>query len=164
MGAADNPHFKIISPATGADKLLKQEIYSELKAIGTKGNYLFSGADEKGKMAATGLLAERTGLPAYRVGLSQLISKYIGETEKNLERLFQSAEEQKCVLFFDEADALFGKRTEVRDAHDRYANQEVSYLLEKMAAYNGISILSAQLKTNIDTAFTRRFKSVIHFP
>ncbi len=93
-----------------------------------------------------------------------MVSKYIGETEKNLDALFASAEKKGWILFFDEADALFGKRTEVKDAHDRYANLEVSYLLKRIEDYNGLVILASNMKGNIDDAFTRRFNTVIRFP
>lgn len=96
--------------------------------------------------------------------LSQVTSKYIGETEKNLARLFEAAEQAGWLLFFDEADALFGKRTSVSDAHDRYANQEVSYLLQRIEAFSGVVILATNLRHNIDDAFMRRFQSVVAFP
>ena len=99
----------------------------------------------------------------YRIDLSLVVSKFIGETEKNLSRLFVRAEHKNWILFFDEADALFGKRTNVRDAHDKYANQEISYLLQKIENYNGLLILASNFKANIDTAFSRRFQSIIHF-
>ena len=92
-----------------------------------------------------------------------MVSKYIGETEKNLETIFDRAEEKEWILFFDEADALFGKRTGVKDAHDKYSNQEVSYLLQRIENYNGLVILATNMKSNIDDAFTRRFNSMIHF-
>src|SRR5699024_10733916 len=100
----------------------------------------------------------------YRIDLSLTVSKYIGETEKNLARIFDWASDKQWILFFDEADALFGKRTEISSAHDRYANQEVSYLLQRMEDYPGMVILATNLKSNIDEAFTRRFQSVIYFP
>ncbi len=93
-----------------------------------------------------------------------VISKFIGETEKNLANLFAKAENKDWILFFDEADALFGKRTNVRDAHDKYANQETAYLLQRIESYNGLVILASNFKSNIDDAFMRRFQSVIHFP
>lgn len=93
-----------------------------------------------------------------------VVSKYIGETEKNLARLFNKAENKDWILFFDEVDALFGKRTGVRDAHDRYANQEISYLLQRVEDYNGLAILGSNLKDNIDEAFICRFQAIIHFP
>jgi SpoVK/Ycf46/Vps4 family AAA+-type ATPase len=93
-----------------------------------------------------------------------VVSKYIGETEKNLERVFARAERLDCILFFDEADALFGKRTAVGNAHDRYANQEVSYLLQRVEDYRGVIILASNLESNIDEAFLRRFHAIVHFP
>ncbi len=100
----------------------------------------------------------------YKVDLSQVVGKYIGETEKNLAAVFKRAEEKNQILFLDEADALFGKRSNVRDAHDKYANQEVSYLLQRLEEHPGLVILAANLKGNIDPAFTRRFQTVIAFP
>ena len=100
----------------------------------------------------------------FRIDLSMIISKFIGETEKNLAQLFDRAENKDWILFFDEADALFGKRTGVRDAHDRYANQEVSYLLQRVETFGGLVILASNFKANIDEAFIRRFQSIIHFP
>jgi SpoVK/Ycf46/Vps4 family AAA+-type ATPase len=100
----------------------------------------------------------------FRIDLSNLVSKYIGETEKNLARLFDEAEYKSWILFFDEADALFGKRTQVKDAHDRYANQEVSYLMQRIEMFEGLVILASNLKANIDEAFARRFQSIIYFP
>ncbi|HUP12400.1 MAG TPA: ATP-binding protein, partial [Niastella sp.] len=96
--------------------------------------------------------------------LSMVVSKYIGETEKNLEMLFARAEDKGWILFFDEADAIFGKRTSVRDAHDKYANQEVSYLLQRIEDYNGLIILATNMKSNIDDAFMRRFNATLRFP
>jgi AAA+ superfamily predicted ATPase len=125
---------------------------------------LFYGPPGGGKTLAACLLGRRTGRDVYRIDLSQMVSKWIGETEKNLSRLFDIAQHKEWILFFDEADALFGKRSETRDSHDRYANQEVSYLLQRIESYNGIAILATNLKTNVDTAFLRRFESVIHFP
>lgn len=125
---------------------------------------LFHGPPGTGKTLAASLLGKYTGREVYRIDLSMIISKYIGETEKNLSRLFDRAEYKNWVLFFDEADALFGKRTNVRDAHDKYANQEVSYLLQRVESFDGLVILASNFKTNIDEAFIRRFQSVIHFP
>lgn len=124
---------------------------------------LFSGVSGTGKTMAAGLLAKDLGLALYRVDLSQLISKYVGETEKKLERLFQAAEASRVVLLFDEADALFAKRGEVRGSQDRYANQEVSYLLQRLEHYDGIVILTTNLQPSIDKAFLRRFSFVINF-
>ena len=100
----------------------------------------------------------------FRVDLSRVVSKYIGETEKNLARLFDKAEHKDWILFFDEADALFGKRTEVRDAHDQYANQEVAYLLQRIESYAGLVILATNQRGNIDEAFLRRFQASVNFP
>src|SRR4030095_10078926 len=110
------------------------------------------------------LLGKQCNMDVYRVDLSMMISKYIGETEKNLSKIFDAAEHKNWILFFDEAEALFGKRTGVSDAHDRFANQEVSYLLQRIEDFNGVVILASNLKSNIDEAFTRRFQSVIYFP
>ena len=125
---------------------------------------LFHGPPGTGKTLAATLLGKHTGQDVFRIDLSRVASKYIGETEKNLASLFAKAEHKNWILFFDEADALFGKRTDVRDAHDKFANQEVSYLLQRVESYNGLIILSSNQKSNIDTAFTRRFQSMVHFP
>ncbi len=125
---------------------------------------LFYGPPGTGKTLTATLLGKYTQLAVFRIDLSQIVSKYIGETEKNLAKIFDKARQKKWILFFDEADALFGKRTNVRDAHDKYANQEVSYLLQRIESYPGVVILASNMKHNIDEAFLRRFHSVIHFP
>lgn len=125
---------------------------------------LFHGQPGTGKTFSACLLGKLCNCDVYRIDLSMIISKYIGETEKNLSRIFDMAEHKNWILFFDEADALFGKRTRVEDSHDRYANQEVSYLLQRIEDFNGVVILASNLKENIDQAFLRRFQSVIHFP
>ncbi|MCB0565589.1 MAG: ATP-binding protein [Lewinellaceae bacterium] len=125
---------------------------------------LFHGPPGTGKTLTASLLGKYTGRETYKIDLSMVVSKYIGETEKNLANLFAKAENKEWILFFDEADALFGKRTNVKDAHDKYANQEVSYLLQRVENYSGLVILASNLKSNIDDAFIRRFQSVIHFP
>jgi hypothetical protein len=125
---------------------------------------LFSGPSGTGKTLAAEVLANELRLDLYRVDLSQVVSKYIGETEKNLRRVFDAAEEGAAVLLFDEADALFGKRSEVRDSHDRYANVEVSYLLQRVEAYRGLAILTTNLRAAIDAAFLRRLAFVVEFP
>ena len=125
---------------------------------------LFYGPPGTGKTMAATLLGKYTGKDVYKIDLSMVVSKFIGETEKNLANLFSRAENKNWILFFDEADALFGKRTNVRDAHDKYANQEVSYLLQRVELYNGLVILASNYKNNIDEAFLRRFQSIIYFP
>ena len=110
------------------------------------------------------VVAHELRLDLYKIDLSGVVSKYIGETEKNLAKVFQEAETSNAVLFFDEADALFGKRTEVSDAHDRYANIETSYLLQKMEEYEGVVILATNLRDNMDQAFTRRIRFIVEFP
>lgn len=124
---------------------------------------LFYGAPGTGKTLTATLLGKYTGRDVYRIDLSMVVSKYIGETEKNLSRLFDKAANKEWILFFDEADAVFGKRTSVRDAHDKYANQEVSYLLQRIENHPGLVILASNLKSNLDAAFTRRFQSMIEF-
>jgi hypothetical protein len=125
---------------------------------------LFAGASGTGKTLAAEVLARELQLDLYRIDLSQVVSKYIGETEKNLRRVFTAAEAGGAILLFDEADALFGKRSEVKDSHDRYANIEVSYLLQRMEAYRGLAILTTNLRGSIDSAFLRRIRFVIQFP
>ncbi|MCI5146566.1 MAG: ATP-binding protein, partial [Candidatus Electrothrix sp. AR3] len=125
---------------------------------------LFYGPPGTGKTLTATLLGKQTGKDVFRIDLSRVVSKYIGETEKNLSRLFAKAENKEWILFFDEADALFGKRTEIRDAHDKYANQEVAYLLQRIEGYNGLVILATNQRSNIDDAFIRRFQTIIHFP
>lgn len=125
---------------------------------------LFYGPPGTGKTLTASLLGKHTGREVYRIDLSRVVSKYIGETEKNLARLFDKAENKDWILFFDEADALFGKRTEIRDAHDKYANQEIAYLLQRIEAYNGLVILASNQKSNLDDAFSRRFHNIVHFP
>jgi len=125
---------------------------------------LFAGPSGTGKTMAAEVLAGELRLDLYRIDLSSVVSKYIGETEKNLRKVFDAAEEGGAVLLFDEADALFGKRSEVRDSHDRYANIEVSYLLQRMESYRGLAILTTNLKDALDTAFLRRLRFIVHFP
>lgn len=125
---------------------------------------LFYGPPGTGKTMVAALLGKQFGMDVYRIDLSQVVSKFIGETEKNLETIFRKAESKNWILFFDEADALFGKRTSVSSAHDKYANQEVSYLLQRVEDYPGLLILASNFKSNLDDAFLRRFHSLIHFP
>jgi SpoVK/Ycf46/Vps4 family AAA+-type ATPase len=133
-------------------------------SLGKGINALFSGPSGTGKTMAAEILANALGLDLYKIDLSAVVSKYIGETEKNLERIFTAAENANAILFFDEADALFGKRSEVRDAHDRYANIEIAYLLQKMEQYDGLAILATNLRQNMDEAFIRRLQFIVEFP
>ncbi len=125
---------------------------------------LFYGPPGTGKTLTAALLGKQFDKEVYRIDLSQVVSKYIGETEKNLEKVFAKAESKDWILFFDEADALFGKRTNVQSSHDRYANQEVSYLLQRVEDYPGLLILASNFKSNMDDAFLRRFHTIIQFP
>lgn len=125
---------------------------------------LFAGSPGTGKTMAAEVIAKALDLDVFKIDLSGMVSKYIGETEKNLEKVFNEAENTSAILFFDEADAIFGKRSEVKDAHDRYANIETSYLLQRMEAYDGVTILSTNLRANLDEAFTRRMNSIVDFP
>jgi len=125
---------------------------------------LFHGPPGTGKTLTAQILGKKTGRDVFRIDLSMVVSKFIGETEKNLSQLFERARNKDWILFFDEADALFGKRTNIRDAHDKYANQEVAYLLQRIENHDGLVILASNFKSNIDEAFIRRFQSVIYFP
>jgi len=125
---------------------------------------LFAGESGTGKTLAAEVMAHELHLNLYRIDLSQVVSKYIGETEKNLCKLFDAAEQGGAILFFDEADALFGKRSEVKDSHDRYANIEINYLLQRMESYRGLAILATNMKSLLDQAFLRRLRFIIHFP
>ena len=133
-------------------------------SLGKGTSALFAGPSGTGKTLAAEVLARELGLDLYRIDLAGVVSKYIGETEKNLDRIFVAAETANAILFFDEADALFGKRSEVRDSHDRYANLEIAYLLQKMEQYEGVAILATNLRANLDDAFLRRLALVVHFP
>lgn len=135
------------------------------KLVASRGvTALFSGPPGTGKTMAAEIISSGLGLDLYKIDLSTVVSKYIGETEKNIERIFIEAEQSNAILFFDEADALFGKRSEVKDSHDRYANIEISYLLQRMEAYDGVTILATNLRANLDEAFTRRLQFAINFP
>ncbi|MEA2529841.1 MAG: hypothetical protein QOG89_1485 [Thermomicrobiales bacterium] len=148
-------HRRIVLEEWGFDRHL---------AMGKGLNTLFAGPSGTGKTMAAEIVAADLGLELYKVDLSTLVSKYIGETEKNLDLIFIAAKEANAILFFDEADAIFGKRSEVKDAHDRYANIEVGYLLQKMEEYDGVVILATNLRKNIDDAFIRRMHMTIEFP
>ena len=125
---------------------------------------LFAGPSGTGKTMAAEVIAHELQLDLYKIDLSGVVNKYIGETEKNLAKIFHEAEASNAILFFDEADALFGKRTKISDAHDRYANIETSYLLQRVEAYEGVVILATNLRENMDEAFTRRIKFIVDFP
>lgn len=139
------------------DWMLKKRIKPGFRTI-------FYGPPGTGKTLTASLLGKATSLPVYRIDLSRVVSKYIGETEKNLASLFDHAQHQNWILFFDEADSLFGKRTESRNANDRAANQQVSYLLQRIEDFPGVVILATNLRSHLDEAFARRFQSMIHFP
>jgi len=133
-------------------------------ALGKGLNGLFAGESGTGKTMAADIMAGHLGQDLYKIDLSMMVSKYIGETEKNLNRVFTEAQTSNAILFFDEADAIFGKRSEVKDSHDRYANIEISYLLQRMEAYDGVVILATNLRANLDDAFTRRLHFIVEFP
>jgi hypothetical protein len=182
----DNLAQRIDTNATWDDLVLPEREKTTLKAIATQVQYraqvyedwgfagksqrglgisaMFAGQSGTGKTMAAEVLAKQFKLDLYRIDLSSVVSKYIGETEKNLRRIFDAAESGGAVLLFDEADALFGKRTEVKDSHDRHANVEVSYLLQRMESYQGLAILTTNLKKSLDQAFMRRIRFIVDFP
>ncbi len=125
---------------------------------------LFAGASGTGKTMAAEVLANELSLDLYRIDLSSVVSKYIGETEKNLDKVFDIAGKSGAILLFDEADALFGKRSEVKDSHDRFANLEISYLMQRIEAFPGLVILTTNMKSSLDKAFVRRLRYLINFP
>jgi SpoVK/Ycf46/Vps4 family AAA+-type ATPase len=133
-------------------------------SLGKDLNVLFSGPSGTGKTMAAEIIAHELELDLYKIDLSRVVSKYIGDTEKNLDRIFTAAESANAVLLFDEADTVFGKRSQVRDAHDRYANIEIGYLLQRMEEYEGTAILSTNTPANMDAAFIRRLKFHVEFP
>ena len=190
FGTAAPPHFGINFPAkkittelTSDDIVMNNDVKRHYKSLRQWIDYnpalmdewkmqkrlrkgyrvLFYGPPGTGKTLTANVLGNETQKDVYKIDLSMVVSKYIGETEKNLELLFARAEDKNWILFFDEADALFGKRTGVRDAHDKYANQEVSYLLQRIEDFNGLVILSTNMKNNIDEAFIRRFNDIVKF-
>jgi SpoVK/Ycf46/Vps4 family AAA+-type ATPase len=149
---------------TSGELVLERWGFGKRMSLGRGVTALFSGPPGTGKTMAAEVVAGALGLDLYRIDLAQVVSKYIGETEKNLNAVFSAAEDSNAILFFDEADALFGRRSEVQDAHDRYANIEVAYLLQKMEQYEGAAILATNLRQNLDEAFMRRLSFVINFP
>jgi SpoVK/Ycf46/Vps4 family AAA+-type ATPase len=163
LGTVERNGIKsIVSHLLQSEETYKRSARLKEEKQGTR--ILFYGPSGSGKTLAAMILSKSIGKDLFRIDLSGIVSKYIGETEKNLKRIFDAAENSDCILLFDEADALFGKRTDVRDSHDRYANAEVDCLLLKMEAYEGICILSTNLKKNIDNAFLRRFHFAVRFP
>jgi AAA+ superfamily predicted ATPase len=146
------------------DRVLEEWGFGRKLSRGRGTAALFSGGSGTGKTMAAEVIANALGVDLYRIDLARVVSKYIGETEKNLSRIFDAAEGANAILLFDEADALFGKRSEVKDAHDRYANIEISYLLQRIEQYQGIAILTTNLRENLDDAFLRRLAFVVHFP
>jgi SpoVK/Ycf46/Vps4 family AAA+-type ATPase len=146
-------HSKTIMQDWGLEKVIKPGYRS-----------LFYGPSGTGKTLTACLIGNAVGADVYRIDLSKMVSKYIGETEKNLANIFDQAENKNWILFFDEADALFGKRSKTTHAHDRYANQEISYLLQRVEDFPGVVFLATNLKANIDAAFARRFQSQVYFP
>ena len=147
----------------------KNEVYydwgfKEKMGFGSGLNLLFTGESGTGKTMAAAIIANELEMEIFKIDLSLLVSKYIGETEKNINRIFHEAKTSNAIIFFDEADAIFGKRTEIKDAHDRYANVEVSYLLQKLEEHDEIVILASNLKHNIDDAFIRRMHFIVEFP
>ena len=162
---------KHIKPRTTWDRLpFPQSTLTKLKHISRKYTgddsvvILFSGASRAGRTMAAKALANDLRLSLYQVDLSAVVGKYVGDTEKNLRRLFEAAENSDTILFLDEADALFDKRPEVKDSHDRYANMDLKYLLQRIESHRGLVILSTNLKSAIDGAFIRRLRFVVNFP
>jgi AAA+ superfamily predicted ATPase len=149
---------------SGRDAVVGEWGFGARIARGGGVNALFSGPSGTGKTMAAEVMAGALGVDLFRVDLAGIVSKYIGETEKNLDRVFAAAEHANGIVFFDEADALFGKRSEVHDSHDRYANIEISYLLQKMEQFDGVAILATNLRGNLDDAFVRRLAFAVHFP
>jgi len=155
---------QIAAQVHGRHRVYQQWGYAERMNRGMGISALFAGESGTGKTMAAEVIANELRLHLFRIDLSSVVSKYIGETEKNLRRLFDAAEQGGAILFFDEADALFGKRSEVKDSHDRYANIEINYLLQRMEAFSGLAILATNMKAALDTAFMRRLRFVVNFP
>lgn len=155
---------EICSQVNLSYRVFKEWGFNKKLSRGKGLSVLFSGSPGTGKTMAAEVIAHELELDLYKIDLSSVVSKYIGETEKNLAKIFEEAETSNAILFFDEADALFGKRTEISDAHDRYANIETSYLLQKMEEYEGVVILASNLRENMDDAFIRRIRFIVEFP
>jgi SpoVK/Ycf46/Vps4 family AAA+-type ATPase len=154
----------LVSQVRGRATVLRHWGFGERITRGNGVTALFAGQSGTGKSLAAEIIAHELDLTLYRVDLSGVVSKYIGETERNLRRVFDAADQGGVLLLFDEADALFGKRSEVKDSHDRYANIEVNYLLQRMEDYAGIAILTTNQRHAIDQAFMRRLRFVVNFP
>jgi SpoVK/Ycf46/Vps4 family AAA+-type ATPase len=153
-----------VDQVRGRGQVLRSWGLAERITRGSAVTALFAGGSGTGKTLAAEVIANELELDLYRIDLAGVVSKYIGETEQNLRRVFDAAEEGGALLMFDEADALFGKRSEVRDSHDRYANIEISYLLARMEEYRGVAILASNLRHALDDAFLRRLRFVVTFP
>ncbi len=160
--AIDRQFSEAIAAIKGASRLLNNWDGDKLGDGGIP--LLFAGSPGTGKTMAAEVIAAELNLPLFRIDLSQVVNKYIGETEKNLKRVFDAAEKMRCILFFDEADALFGKRSEVKDANDRFANIETGYLLQRMDNFSGVSVLATNRRKDLDEAFSRRLRYIIEFP
>jgi SpoVK/Ycf46/Vps4 family AAA+-type ATPase len=162
------PQLRILRAIAGYFQ--KSNKLGQARRIAAKGSrrlgtsVLFTGSSSTGKTMAAEVLATELGLDLYRIDLSQVVSQYIGETEKNLSRVFDAAEDTSALLFFDEADALFGKRSEVKDSHDRYANIEASHLFQRIEAGRSLVVLSTATKRNLQSAWLRRIRFAVHFP
>jgi SpoVK/Ycf46/Vps4 family AAA+-type ATPase len=162
------PFMRLETPLEWRDLVLPREAQEAVEGIRdlarrSAGTALFHGPAGTGKSLTASLLGKALGRPVLRVDLSAIVSKYIGETEKNLARAFDAAEAEGAVLLFDEAEALFGKRTEVKDAHDRYANIEAAYLLQRLERFQGLALFATSRRENIDPAFLRRLRFVVDF-
>src|SRR5207244_1667079 len=155
---------EVAAAAKNRHVVYSQWAFESRVAAGPGLKVLFAVPSGTGKTMTADVIANDLGLDLYKIDLSTVVSKYIGETEKNLEKIFRAAHSSNAILFFDEADALFGKRSEVKDAHDRYANIEVAYLLQKMDEHEGAVILASNLSKNIDDAFSRRMHYIVDFP
>jgi SpoVK/Ycf46/Vps4 family AAA+-type ATPase len=155
---------EICCRVTGRSRVMGEWGFDDKLSLGKGTSVLFSGPSGTGKTMAAEIVAAEVGLDLFKVDLASVVSKYIGETEQNLEKIFAAADGANAIMMFDEADALFGKRSEVRDSHDRYANLEISYLLQRIERYRGIAILTTNLRQNLDEAFLRRLAFVVNFP
>lgn len=161
---ADRAVRRLIGWARHRDELIARGLVVAGAGSGGGITALFSGSPGTGKTLAAHVVAAELGIDVLRVDLAAVVDKYIGQTQKNLEKIFHQAESLNVLLFFDEAEALFGRRSEVKDAHDRYANQEVAYLLQRMEQFDGITILTTNLRGSLDPAFSRRLSFIVHFP